>query len=122
MINLHIIVAVVLNALALMLTAYIVPGFRVADFTTALLAAIVLGVVNTFIRPLLGFLTAPISFVTLGLFSFVLNAIMLFIVAAIVSGFKVDGWVPAILGAVVLSLVSAALSMLLKDLGKIKLK
>lgn len=115
----QIIVAIVLNALALMLTAYIVPGFKVADFTTAVLAAIVLGVVNTFIKPVLSFVTAPITLVTLGLFAFVINAVVLFIVSSVVKGVMIDGWVPAILGAVVLSIVGTALSTLLKDLGKL---
>lgn len=117
----QIIVALVLNAVALLATAYIVPGFRVDNFTTAVLAAIVLGVVNTFIKPVLSFLTAPLSVVTLGLFAFVVNAVLLFIVAAVVKGVMIDGWVPAILAAVVLSVVSTALSMLLKDVSKLKL-
>ena len=115
----QIIVALVLNAVALLATAYIVPGFQVADFTTALLAGIVLGVVNTFIKPVLSFITAPLNFVTLGLFTFVINAVVLFIVSAIVPGLKLSGWVPAILGAVVLSIVSTTLSMVLKDLAKV---
>jgi len=118
-INLQIIIALVLNALALLLAAYIVPGFQVADFTTALLAAIVLGVVNTFIKPILSFITAPLTIVTLGLFVFVINAIILFIVSAIVKGVTIDGWLAAILGAIVLSVVSTALNAVFKDLGKI---
>lgn len=116
----QIIVALVLNALALIVTAYIVPGIQVADFTTALLAAIVLGVVNTFIKPVLSFVTAPLTTVTLGLFTFVVNAVVLFIVSAVVPGVKIDGWVPAILGAIVLSVVSTVLNSMLKDLGKLK--
>lgn len=119
MIILQIIVALVLNALALMVTAYIVPGFKVADFTTALLAGIVLGVVNTFVRPVLSYLTAPINNITLGLFAFVVNAVVLFIVSAVVPGFTVDGWVAAILGAVVLAIVATVLSSLLKDVAKL---
>ncbi len=115
----QIIVALVLNALALMATAYIVPGFLVTDFTQAVLAAIVLGVVNTFIKPVLSFVTAPLSVVTLGLFSFVVNAVVLFIVSAIVPGFKVDGWIAAILGAVVLAIAGTILSTLLKDVAKL---
>lgn len=117
----HILIALVLNAVALLLTAYIVPGFRVADFTTAILAAIVLGVVNTFIKPILALITAPLTIVTLGLFAFVINAVMLFIVAAVVKGFSLDGWLPAILGAIVLAITSTVLNSMLKDLGKIKL-
>ncbi len=115
----QIVIAIVLNALALMATTYIVPGFKVVDFTTALLAAIVLGVVNTFIKPVLSFITAPLNIVTLGLFSFVINAVVLFIVASVVKGVVIDGWVPAILGAIVLSIVSTALTAVLKDLGKL---
>ncbi len=114
----QIIVALVLNALALMATAYIVPGFHVADFTSAILAAIVLGVVNTFIKPVLALIALPITVVTLGLFSFVINAVVLFIVSAVVSGLKIDGWVPAILGAIVLSVVGTVLATLLKDIAK----
>lgn len=115
----QIIIAIVLNALALMATAYIVPGFRVTDFTTALLAAVVLGVVNTFIKPILSFISLPITIVTLGLFAFVINAVVLLIVAAVVRGVMIAGWVPAILAAIVLSIVSTILSSLLKDLGKL---
>ena len=118
MINLQIIVALVLNALALMATAYIVPGFHVTNFTTAVLAAIVLGVVNTFIKPVLALISLPITLITLGLFSFVINAVVLFMVSAVVPGLTLDGWVPAILGAIVLSIVGTILSTLLKDIAK----
>lgn len=116
----QIILALVLNALALIVTAKIVPGIQVANFTTAVLAAIVLGVINTFIKPILSFVTAPLTIVTLGLFTFVVNAVVLFIVSAIVPGVKVEGWVPAILGAIVLSVVATVLNSMLKDLGKLK--
>lgn len=114
----QIIIAIVLNALALMATAYIVPGFKVDNFTTAVLASIVLGVVNTFIKPVLSFVSMPITIVTLGLFAFVINALVLFIVASVVKGVMIAGWVPAILAAIVLSVVSTALSSVLKDVGK----
>lgn len=114
----NIVVALILNSLALLLTAYIVPGFKVADVQTAVLAAIVLGVVNTFIKPALLFLTAPLTLLTLGLFAFVVNAVVLWIVAAFVGGVIIDGVVPAILAAVVLSVVSTALSTLVKDISK----
>lgn len=114
----NIVVALILNSLALLATAYIVPGFKVADAQTAVLAAIVLGVVNTFIKPALLFLTAPLTLLTLGLFAFVVNAIVLWIVAAFVGGVTIDGLLPAILAAVVLSVVSTALSTLVKDISK----
>lgn len=114
--RLNIVVALILNSLALLTTAYIVPGFDVSDVQTALLAAIVLGVVNTFIKPALLFLTAPLTILTLGLFAFVVNAIVLWIVSYFVRGVRIDGMLPAILAAVVLSVVSTVLSMLIKDL------
>ncbi|MBI2019118.1 phage holin family protein [Candidatus Daviesbacteria bacterium] len=115
----HILIALIVNALALLGTAYIVPGFKVDTFTTAVLAAIVLGVVNTFIKPILSFISAPFTIVTLGLFAFVINAIVLFIVASVVPGFTLEGWVPAIIGAIVLAFVASILNSIYKDLGKI---
>jgi len=116
----QLIVALVLNAVALWITAKVVPGFQVGDSTSLVLVAIVLGVVNTFIKPVLSFMTAPLTVVTLGLFAFVVNAVVLFIVSAIVpQGLSLDGWVPAILGAIVLSVVSTGLSSVLKDVGKL---
>lgn len=115
----QIIVALILNALALMITAYIVPGFSVANFTTALLAGIVLGVVNTFIKPVLSYITKPINTVTLGLFAFVVNAVVLFIVQYFVPGFQLSGWTAAILGAIVLAIVATVLSSLLGDVAKV---
>lgn len=113
----HLLLALLLNTLALIITANIVPGFEVGSFTTALLAAIVLGVINTFIKPVLVFLTAPINLLTLGLFTFVINAVMLWLVTLLVTDVKIDGAIPALLAAVVLSVVSTLLSMLLKDIA-----
>lgn len=116
----QLLVALFLNALSLWITAQVVPGFHVGDSMSLILVAIVLGVVNTFIKPILSFVTAPISVITLGLFAFVINAVVLFIVSAVVpQGLRLDGWVPAILGAIVLSVVSTVLSSVLKDLGKL---
>lgn len=114
----YILVSILLNALALILTAYIVPGFAVANFTTAVLAAIVMGILNTFIKPVLLLLTFPLTIITLGLFIFVVNAIVLWLTAAIVGGITISGFLPAVLAAIVLSVVSTALSMLVKDFGK----
>ncbi len=108
-------ISLLLNTLALIITAYIVPGFHVDTFTSALLAAIVLGVINTFIKPVLLFLTLPLTVVTLGLFIFVVNAIVLRLTTLVVPGFVVDSWMAAILGAIVLSIASTILSMLVKD-------
>jgi len=108
-------ISLILNTLALIITAYIVPGFKVDSFTSAILAAVVLGLINTFIKPILLFLTLPLTVVTLGLFIFVVNAIVLRLTSLFVPGFLVDGWVPAILGAIVLSVASTILSLVIRD-------
>jgi len=95
-----------LLALGIMLVAYIVPGISVASFWSALLAAIVIGLVNLFIRPVVALLTLPINALTLGLFSFVINALMLMLVAFVVPGFTVAGFVPALIGSILLSIIS----------------
>lgn len=110
----YLIISLLVNAIALIVTAYLVPGFHVGSFQAAILAAIVLGVINTFIKPVLVILTAPLTFLTLGLFAFVVNAIVLKLASAVVPGLTIDGWWAAILGAIVLSVVSTALSMLFK--------
>ncbi len=115
----QILLALVLNAVALLATTYVVPGFKIDSFTTALLAAIVLGVVNTFVKPILSFLSAPVTIITLGLFAFVINAVMLFIVSAVVPGVMISDWLTAILAAIVLSIVSTLLSSVLTDVAKL---
>lgn len=108
-------ISLLLNTLAMIITANIVPGFHVDTFTSALLAAIVLGIINTFIKPVLLLLTLPLTIITLGLFVFVVNAIAIRLTTLVVPGFAVDGWVAAILGAIVLSIASTILSLLVKD-------
>lgn len=113
-------ISLLLNTLALIITAYIVPGIKVDAFTSALLAAVVLGIINTFIKPILVLLTLPLTIITLGLFIFIVNAIVLRITTLFVPGFMVDGWLPAILGAIVLSIASTILSTLVKDFASKK--
>ena len=103
----------IVNALALMLTAFVVPGFGVTSLYTALIAALVLGLVNALVRPLLFLLTLPVTLLTLGLFTFVLNALMIWLVSTIVKGFTVEGFVPALLAALFLWAVSVATNWLL---------
>ncbi len=93
-------------AVAIMLLTYIVPGISVRNFYSALLAALVLGLVNAVIRPLLILLTLPVNILTLGLFTLVINALMLWLVSSIVKGFDVKNFVAAFLGALVLWVVS----------------
>lgn len=113
----RIIASLLLNSLALLVTAYIVPGVKVDSFQTAILAAIVLGLLNTFIRPILLVLTLPLNVLTLGLFTFIVNAIVLWMVTLVVKGLQIESMVTTLLAAVVLTVVSTALSMLLKDVA-----
>ena len=84
-------------------------GFKVRDFGTALIAAMVLGLANAALWPLLMLLALPLNLMTLGLFTFVVSAVLLMLTSALVKGFQIDGWIPAILGAVVIALVTTIL-------------
>ena len=105
----------ILNAVAIIVAAYLIPGISVASPGAALVAALVLAIVNAIVRPVLLLLTLPLTILTLGLFIFVINAICLAIVAWVVPGFGVSGFGAALLGALVISLVSWLLSSLLID-------
>ena len=105
----------VINAVALMLITMLIPGFSIESFGYALFAAFVLGLMNAFVRPLLFILTLPVTIVTLGLFTFVLNALMIWLVSTIVSGFVVAGFVPALLAALLLWMVSVGTNYLIKQ-------
>jgi putative membrane protein len=101
-----------INALALLALPYLVPSVQVESFYTALIAALLLGLVNSLIRPLLVLLTLPVTVVTLGLFVFVINALLFWFVASFVKGFSVAGFWSAFFGAIVYALVSWAASTL----------
>lgn len=107
---LNTIVRWVLLALALILVAWIVPGINIAGFFAALIAAIVIGIVNVLIRPILLAITLPINILTLGIFTFVVNALLLWLVGAIVPGFEVAGFIPALLGSILLSILSVIIN------------
>jgi putative membrane protein len=102
-----------INAFALIAVAYLMPGVSVASFTTALVAALVLGLVNAVIRPVLVLLTLPVTLITLGLFIFVINGLLFWFVGSFIQGFVVDGFWPGVFGAIVFSLISWLLSALL---------
>ncbi|HEY2627716.1 MAG TPA: phage holin family protein [Usitatibacter sp.] len=103
----------IVNAAALLLVAYMYPGVHVTDFWSALIAAIILGLVNAVIRPLLVILTLPATILTLGLFIFVINALLFWFVAEIVRGFTVDGFMAALIGSILYSIVTLITSWLL---------
>jgi putative membrane protein len=103
----------IVNAAALLLVAYLYPGVSVDDFTAALIAALVLGLVNAVLRPLLVILTLPVTILTLGLFIFVINALLFWGVAEIVRGFHVTGFGAALLGSLLYSLITLLTSWIL---------
>ncbi len=103
----------ILNDVALLIVAYILPGITVSSFGSALIAALVLGLLNAVVKPVLVLLTLPLTVVTLGLFLFVLNALVFWLAGSILRGFQVDGFWWAVIGAIVYSIVSTALTGLL---------
>ena len=105
--------SLVLNALAILAAAWLVPGLDLETNGAALAAGIILGFVNAIVRPVLLILTFPLTLVTLGLFIFVVNAICLALTAAVIPGFHIDGFLSALLGAFVVSVVSWILNGLL---------
>ena len=96
----------ILNAVALLVVAYLLPGITVSSFGSALIAALVLGLLNAVVKPLLILLTLPLTIVTLGLFLLVLNAAMIGLVAWMLPGFTVDGAWSGILAAIITGLAS----------------
>lgn len=107
----------IINALAVMLTAYLVPGVIVSSFWSALIAAVVIGLVNAIIRPLALLLTLPINILTLGLFTLVINALMFWLASALVPGFTVTGFWAAFIGALVFWIVSWLSNSIVKRNG-----
>ena len=97
------------SGLAIIITAYLLPGVRVAGFFAALVTALILGLINAFIRPVLILLTLPLNILTLGLFTLVINALLVMLAAAIVPGFSVQGFGWALLFGLVLAVIGYAL-------------
>ncbi|GAA0307661.1 putative membrane protein [Gracilibacillus halotolerans] len=110
------IASLVLNALALMLVDYLFEGFTINGFWIALLASVILAVLNTIVKPILVLLTLPITVLTLGLFLFVINAITLMFTQALLGEhFVIEGWFVAIIAAVVLSILNVVINKLTRD-------
>lgn len=102
-----------INAVALFALPYVFRSIQVDSFVTALIVAVVLGLINTLIRPLLVLLTLPVTILTLGLFIFVINGLLFWAVGSFVPGFHVGGFWAGVFGAIVYSLISWALSALI---------
>ncbi len=102
------------NIFAIILTAYIIPGFELTIWG-AIVGSVFLGVINAVIRPLLLILTLPLNVLSLGLFTFIINGFMLYLTSATIKGFTIHGFWWAVLSALLLSVISFAISYLIKD-------
>jgi putative membrane protein len=119
---LRLLVVWLINSLALLTVAYVLPGIDVADFATAMIAAVALGLVNAFIRPVLILLTLPVTLLTLGLFIFVINGLLFWMVGSWLQGFTVAGFWSGFFGAIVYSIISWALSSVLLGENRIRVE
>lgn len=109
-----------LTAFSLWLTSQVVPGIHLGGAGSVFFAALMLGVLNAFVRPLVLFITLPINLLTLGLFTFVINGFILWLTSEVVRGFEVHGFWSAVAGALLLSLISFTLSLFISDSGRIQ--
>ena len=109
---LHWILSLVISAVILLIISRVVSGFELDGFGPALIAALVIGVINAIVRPVIAFLTFPITVLTLGLFLFVLNGLMLKLASVLVPGFRIKGLMPAIWGALLLAIANLLIDRL----------
>jgi len=107
---------------SIMITSYLIDGIQVADISSAFLAAAVLGVLNLFLRPIAIILTLPVNILSLGLFTFAINALMLIITSETISGFEVNGFWAAVIGSFVISIISWMINTLVRKKVTIKIK
>ena len=105
---------IIINVFTLLIVSYLIPGFLFDTIWAAIVTAIVIGVVNTFIRPIIQILLLPLSIVTLGITAFLINVALLWVVAYIVPGFTINNFLTAVISSIVLTLVSTFLSKLSK--------
>jgi len=105
---------------AIMFTSYVIDGIQVKGFFTALFAAAILGILNAFFRPILIILTLPINILSLGLFTFIINAMLLKMASGVISGFEVYGFWSAVFGSLLISVVSWALSSFINKQGRME--
>jgi len=105
---------------AIIATSYLLDGINVSGFVSAFFAAAILGILNAFFRPILIILTLPINILSLGFFTFVINAIMLLMVSGVIPGFDVSGFWSAVFGSLLISLVSWGLTSFIGERGKVQ--
>lgn len=110
-----IVISLLVNALAVAVAAYLLtPHVRLDGFMTAVIVALIMALINTFIKPIITLLTLPINILTLGLFTFVINGVFILFISGIVDGFQVENFVWAVIYSIVLSLVSSLLGIIVK--------
>jgi putative membrane protein len=108
-------IKLIINAVALAIVAYIIPGFYFVNFTALLVASIIMGVVNTFIKPVLQVLFLPLTIITFGVTAFLINVVLIWGVSYIVPGFEIDGFFTALIASLALMLVSLFLNKLSEE-------
>ncbi|MBC5862393.1 phage holin family protein [Flavobacterium turcicum] len=109
----NLLIKIIVTALLVVILSHFMPGVRIAGFTTALIVAVVLGLLNIFIKPIIVFFTLPVTVLTLGLFLLVINALMVLLCTKIVGGFAVDGFITAFIFSIVLSVLQSAMNLIL---------
>lgn len=112
---LYLITRWIINALVLMLLPILISGIEIKNFYTALITALVLGLVNAVIRPLIILLTLPINLITLGFFTLIINALLFWFVSSFVKGFEIASFEPAFWGALIYSIITGIISFLLRE-------
>lgn len=108
----------IILTVAIVIASYLLDGIRISGFFSALFAAAILGILNAIFRPILIILTLPLNIMTLGLFTFAINAVLLMMVSGVISGFVVSGFWSAVLGSFIISLVSFVLTSFISDRGR----
>ena len=105
---------------AIIIASYLLQGIHIDDFFSALFAAAILGILNTMLRPILIILTLPINILTFGLFTFIINALMLKMASGVIPGFEVHGFWTAVFGALIIGIISWLLNSFVSDRGRIE--
>lgn len=101
----------IIQVFSLLVVSYIIPGFILSDLRAAVVAAVVIGVINTFVRPILQLIALPLTILSLGLFAFLINVTLLWFAASIVPGFEIEGFMTVVVASIVMALISAFFHM-----------
>ena len=106
--------------IAITISSYLIKGIEVDGFFSAVMAAAILGVLNVFFRPILLILTLPLNILTFGLFTFVINAILLMMASGVIGGFRVNGFWAAVFGSLIISIINWLLSSMINEQGRVQ--